>query len=286
MKRANRQLSLIGLLPLVLILCHCTPQAPKEATSAKAEILGKEGFSLTWQDHFDEFNSEYWTIGLRDTTSGDEVPGAAGRYLLNDRYDAYYTEEDVFIEDGSLVLQNQKRRIQGADPVGTFEYTSGWVMSMHKVSFTEGYLEVRAQFPPGDKVWPAIWLIPEDLTWCPEWDLFEYFGYREGRYDRMGMHFCYAAYPNQQWSDYYIEGFDEQYDADAWHTYGFVWTTDYAAWYIDGQQVRYLSSEGISDWPAKDMYIVLNNGTRTESPDERTQWPNALRVDYIELYTQ
>jgi beta-glucanase (GH16 family) len=280
----------VGRLSLFILLAFgtfsCKNKQTEEPALIPQALIEQEGFALSWQDDFDQLNPEFWTIGLRDTATGDLVPGAHGRYLLNDNYDAYFTEEDVFIEDGHLVLQNQKRNVQGTDPTGSYEYTSGWVMSMHKVFFTGGYLEVKAQFPKGDKVWPAIWLIPEDLTWCPEWDLFEYFGYRDERYDRMGMHLCYGASPDQQWADYYIEGYDEQYDATAWHTYGFVWTTDYAAWYIDGAQVRYLSSEGISDWPAKDMYIVLNNGTRTASPDENTQWPNALRVDYIKLYNR
>ena len=79
------------------------------------------------------------------------MPGAAGDHLLNNKYAGYITEEDTYIEDGTLVLRNQKRPYEGESPQGQFEYTSGWVMSMHRVHLNKGYLEVQAQFPSGDK---------------------------------------------------------------------------------------------------------------------------------------
>ena len=79
------------------------------------------------------------------------MPGAAGDHLLGWQYDGYITEEDTFVEDGALVLRNQKRSYEGESPEGQFDYTSGWVMSMHRVHFNKGYVEVRAQFPSGDK---------------------------------------------------------------------------------------------------------------------------------------
>ena len=81
------------------------------------------------------------------------MPGAAGDHLLGFQYAGYITEEDTFVEDGALVLRNQKRSFEGQSPQGQFDYTSGWVMSMHKVHFNKGYMEVRAQFPSGDKGW-------------------------------------------------------------------------------------------------------------------------------------
>ncbi|WP_258105502.1 glycoside hydrolase family 16 protein [Marinoscillum sp. MHG1-6] len=268
-----------------LLLAECKVGINQQYEVSLPLEVEEAGYLLKWKDDFNTLNPEYWTVGLKDSISGDMVPGASGRYLLNDYYDAYYTEEDVFIENGELVLQNRKRKIEGVSPEGTFHYTSGWVMSMHKVYFNEGYVEVRAQFPRGDKVWPAIWLIPEDLTWCPEWDLFEYFGYRSDLgFDQMGMHQCYSRWPDEEWKDYFIPDFDEKHQNEQWHVYGFLWTSEYAVWYLDGKEVRRLSSQGISDWPSKDMYIVLNNGTRTESPDSDTEWPNYFRIDYIKLF--
>ena len=98
-------------------------------------------------------NSHLPPPSLRDPDTGDIVPGAVGDHLLGWQYAGYVTEEDTFVEDGALVLRNQKRSFEGQSPAGQFDYTSGWVMSMHKVHFNKGYMEIRAQFPTGDKAW-------------------------------------------------------------------------------------------------------------------------------------
>jgi beta-glucanase (GH16 family) len=255
-----------------------------------------EGYSLSWEDSFDgpEIDTTNWVVAsLRDPISGDLVPGAKGDHLLNYGYAGYITDEDTFIEDGTLVLRNQKRSYEGESPTGTFDYTSGWVMSMHRVHFNKGYMEIRAQFPSGDKVWPAMWLISEQLVWCPEWDMWEYFGFRDelsSQYDNMGTHLCYDGWPNQKWSSNFLSNFDEQYDCEAWHIYGFEWTATEAKWFLDGELVHTVTATSLGAnqglWPNEEMYIVLNNGQRSESPDETTLWPNYLKIDFIRLYQE
>ena len=252
------------------------------------------GYVLEWEDTFDslEINTDNWVVAsLRDPITGDLVPGAKGDHLLNYGYAGYITEEDTYVEDGNLVLRNQKRNYEGKSPAGDFEYTSGWVMSMHRVFFNKGYMEIRAQFPSGDKVWPAMWLISEELVWCPEWDMWEYFGFRnelENQYDNMGTHLCYDGWPNQKWKSNWLKNFDAEHDCEAWHTYGFEWTEDEARWYLDGVLVHSISATSLGAnqhlWPNEDMYIVLNNGQRTDSPDETTTWPNYLKVDFVRLF--
>lgn len=56
---------------------------------------------------------------------------------------------------------------------------------------------------------------------------------------------------------------------------------------VDGDVVNTLkrsASKKPSEWPDEDMYIILNNGVRTKSPNKNTTWPNRLVVDYIEVY--
>lgn len=245
------------------------------------------GYIKVWEDTFDgtTLDTESWTIGLRDPETGDIVPGAVGGRLLNWGYAGYNTDEDVLVSGGNLILLNQKRSYAGTDPSGAFEYTTGWIMTLHKVHFNKGYVEMRAKYPSGDKVWPALWLIAEDLVWGPEWDLFEYFGFRpDVGYDEMGMHLAYGTYPNISWLGNWLLDYHAAYDAEAWHVYGFEWTANYAKWYIDGVEVARLDNTIGKDWPDEEMYIVLNNGVRTESPDRNTTWPNQLVVDYIAVH--
>ena len=126
-----------------------------------------DGYVLSWEDSFDgpAINTSNWIIGsLRDPVTGDlvgsgsggENAGAEGDHLLNWKNAAYITEEDTYIEDGALVLRNQKRPYHGESPWGEFNYTTGTVISMHRVHFNKGYLETRAQWPSGDKGWDGV----------------------------------------------------------------------------------------------------------------------------------
>ncbi len=245
-------------------------------------------YTLIFKDDFNEttLNTENWTIGLIDLESGDKVPGAKGQYLLNFNYAGYVTEDDSYVADGSLHLLNQKRDITGTAPEGDFEYTSGWIMSMHKVYANKGYWEMKAKFPSGDKVWPAFWLISEEMRWGPEWDMFEYFGSNDAGSDVMGMHLCYDQWPDQKWSSDWISEYDKTNDNATWHTYGFEWTEDKAVWTIDGKIVRTLINEIGDSWPNEDMYMVINNGVKTSSPDETTTYPNDFEVDYVAYYSK
>ena len=260
----------------------------EEVIQDKGGNFVPEGYTKIWEDHFDEatINSANWTLGtLRDLESGDIVPGADGDHLLKDKYSGYMTEEDSYIEDKALVLRNQKRSYKGTSPAGDYEYTSGWVMSMHKVHFNKGYIEMRAQFPSGDKVWPALWLIAEDLVWGPEWDMFEYFGKNVKGDDVMGMHLFVGEYNSRWWNTDFIHDFDKNYDCEAWHIYGFEWTEEKAVWTIDGEVKRELLSNIYpKKWPNEEMYIVFNNEVQTYATDKTTQWPNYLKIDYVEIY--
>jgi len=116
-----------------------------------------------------------------------------GEHLLNDNYDGYLVDDNVYVNNGLLFLENKKETIQGTDPVGQFDYTTGWINSLQKINFNgtqKGvYIEIRAQFPKGDKVWPAIWLIDDSTNrgWPPEIDIWEYFGrfFNTNRTDEM-----------------------------------------------------------------------------------------------------
>lgn len=245
------------------------------------------GYKPHWKDTFDgpELDLKNRTIGLRDPASKDLVPGARGEFLLNSAYAGYITEDDVVVKDGSLYLLNQKRAFKGTDPAGKYAFTSGWVMSMHKVHFNKGYLEWRAKFPSGDKVWPALWLISENLQWGPEWDCFEYFGQRNDQgFDNMGMHLYHGKYPKGKWDNGWLCKYDEKFNCEAWHVYGFEWTPEFARWFIDGKMVHELKNTHGKNWPDEEIYIVMNNGVKADSPDKTTTWPNALVIDYVALF--
>ena len=246
--------------------------------------------TLLFEDDFDgtTLDTSKWTIGYHDPDTGDVVPGAVDQFLLNNNYAGYITEEDVQVNNGSLHLLNQKRRYRG-DNRQWYDYTSGQVMTLHKFSLNKGYIEWRAQFPSGDSMWPALWLIAEDLVWGPEWDAFEYFGTRQSlnATDVMGMHLMTGEHPNTTWHSHWEYNFDSNYDNEAWHKYGFEWTATEANWYIDDLLVHTLPNTMGSAWPNEQMYIVMNNGIlASQTPADPADFPNSLTIDYVRAWDQ
>ena len=117
------------------LLFSCKPEDPIDNENESNSFV-PSGYIKIWEDHFDstEINTDNWVVGsLVDPISNDTIPGARGAYLLNYKYAGYISENNCYIEDGALVLSNKEEQISGNNPWGQFEFTSGWVHSMHRV---------------------------------------------------------------------------------------------------------------------------------------------------------
>jgi beta-glucanase (GH16 family) len=274
---------------------------PEPQAQSAVAAFPPPGYTLAWQDIFATFSSENWSKGLESDISSAHIiwnPTTGGPGLLNDSYAGYIAAEDVYVENGLLVLRNQKRSYSGQHPAGQFAYTSGWVNSMNKRTLNGTqrgtYVEIKAQFPSGLKVWPAIWLVTEEPKWPPEIDIWEYFGHYWNGDDKMYMRYIYPKTETEAWlkgnhddESQVIDHFDQVYDCEAWHTYGFQWTSSAMVWSIDGDVVHTLERSLIPDyWPDEAFALVINNGVQTNAKDEDTTWPNYLILDYIAVYEE
>ena len=264
------------------------------------DLIAPAGYQLLLRDEFESFDSTHWSKGLRNDVNPQIRmiwnQHTGGQNLLNDNYAGYILDENTYVENGYLFLQNRKETVQGTDPVGTFEYTTGWINSLQKINFNgtqKGiYLEVKAKFPIGDKVWPAIWLIDdsENRTWPPEIDIWEYFGkfFNTNRKDEMYMRYIYGTWNNKQNHSSVIEDFQSIYNSsNEWHIYGFYWNDSTMNWYID-QDLVHTKTNGVEipsdDWPDKPMCLVINNGLINVVDEGNTIFPNTLLLDYIRIF--
>jgi len=106
-----------------------------------------------WKDEFDmnSLDNANWSMDLE---GGDSMVR-----------DSQGTADNVWVEDGNLVLQTKK------ETTGEYNYTSGAVFSKGKVSFQgPARVCVRAKLPGGEGggngIWPAHWLMPDnDACW-------------------------------------------------------------------------------------------------------------------------
>ena len=268
----------------------------------EAEVINyvPQNYKLVVSDDFSSFNTAHWSKGLtHDTDPSIKMiwnKNTGGKNLLNDNYAGYLLDDNVYIKDGSLHLDNRKQQIQGTDPVGTFDYTTGWINSLQKINFNgtqkSTYIQIKAKFPKGDKVWPAIWLIDdsEERSWPPEIDIWEYFGklFNTVKTDQLYMRFIYGKWNDKKDHSIPLNNFHKNYNAlDEWHIYGFEWTNNKMTWFIDGEKVH-TKTKGVEiptqDWPNKTMCLVINNGLLNVVDEGNTVFPNTLILDYLEVY--
>jgi beta-glucanase (GH16 family) len=285
----------------------------------QVKVIDNEEYVLLLRDDFNDFNKDHWSKGMIN----DENPSVrmiwnsrtGGQHLLNDKYAGYNLDENVYVENGHLILENEKETIEGTDPVGTFNYSTGWMNSLQKINFNGTqksiYLELKAKFPKGPKVWPAIWLIDDsaDRAWPPEIDIWEYFGVffnPNWGQDQMYMRYIYGpSWQDDQHEDDStpINNFQNEYNASVeWHVYGFQWTDTEMVWLIDGVEVHRKTKDinhaypdpaenakrnGLVPydyWPDLPMALVINNGLMSAVEEGDTPFPNYLVLDYLELY--
>lgn len=264
------------------------------------ESFAPEGYELILQDDFEFFNAEHWSKGLTHDSDPDIRmiwnKNTGGEFLLNDNYAGYLLDKNVYTKNGALYLDNEKEQIQGVDPARTFDYSTGWINSLQKMNFNRSergvYLEVKAKFPKGPKVWPAIWLVDdsENRGWPPEVDIWEYFGkfFNTKHSDQMYMRYIYGKWNDKHDHSVPLNDFHSKYKAsETWHVYGYQWTANKMKWFIDGELVH-TKTKGVdvpsADWPDIPMCLIINNGLMNVVDEGATVFPNSLMLDYLKIY--
>jgi beta-glucanase (GH16 family) len=181
-------------------------------------------------------------------------------------------------------------------------YTSARMKTQGLFSFQYGRLEVRAMVPEAQGLWPAAWLLGNNIVtrqWpaCGEMDVLE----------RVN------AAANPDWNAGSIhgtgftgaEGLSQNYhfpagqNAAQWHTYGMIWSLGSVAYYVDNPAAPYvtftpasMAQAGLSGpvWPfdaGQSSFIILNlaiGGTWPGPPASSTPFPSEMLVDYVRLY--
>lgn len=200
----------------------------------------------------------------------------------------WYLPENVRIHRGSLILETRKEMITNHNRE-LFPYSSGMVTTGREVSDTEeppkfsfqyGYVEVKAKFPAGKGLWPAIWLLPITHESRPEIDIFELLG-DETQLARLHLHYIDSEQERQSVGHkQFVPDL-----TDGWQTIGLNWQADKIVWYLNGQPIWEVTDpEAISQEP---MYLILNlavGGDYPGSPDHSTQFPAQVEIDYVRIW--
>ena len=236
-----------------------------------------DGMSLTWADEFDgeAINPANWTY---DLGSGN------GGWGNNELQSYSNSSNNSFVGDGKLFIVAEK--------VGENAYASARLKSLGLKEFQYGRVDVRAMLPKGQGVWPAIWMLGAnypDVGWpaCGEIDIMELLGHLPGTVH--GTAHWGADWPS--WthqgatSSIYPEHFDEEF-----HLFSIEWEQDQINFLRDDQVYFTITPSMMQGQPYpfnNPFFFILNvavGGNWPGNPDESSEFPVFMAVDYVRVY--
>lgn len=226
------------------------------------------------------------------------------------------TDENIFVRDGMMVIKptlqdealiNKDNIInltsQGIcsstewnNCVTSTNTTNGTIIqpvksgriNLKRAPIKYGRIEVEAQLPSGDWLWPAVWMLPLNASYG-DWPLSGEIDIMESRgndhtYAQGGENIMSSALhwgpdqPNDAWwRTNNKRGALHSTFADRFHTFGLEWTEKYLFTYLDSRlmQVLYVNFDPKQSlWERGDFPLSGENGTRFIDPWSQTGNPS------------
>lgn len=272
---------------IVLVLLFSSLFGLAWGISRPADQQAGSHWKLSWQDEFDQPDgsrpdSTKWTYDLGGEGWGNnELEGYTDR------------AENVRIDHGNLVITARRENFTDAKGIAR-EYTSARLKTLGHFSQKYGRFEARIKMPSGQGMWPAFWMLGDDISrvrWpqCGEIDIMENVG-KEPAVVHGSLHGPdRGSLPKDMMRSFALP--DSQRFSDAFHVFAVEWQPDVIRYYVDDSLYASFdprSSDGspwVFDHP---FFIVLNlavGGDWPGSPDATTSFPRSLLVDYVRVYT-
>jgi beta-glucanase (GH16 family) len=291
-----------------LVASNLTVKAIATVSGSTASSVTSQSFApnipsgtLVWSDEFTNFtnanaqpNPAVWTYETGNSGFGNQELENYCAWGSNVAPCSTASPNAYLGTDGYLHIVAQ----QPASGV----YTSARLKTQGLFSFQYGRIEFRAQVPEAQGLWPAAWLLGNNIStvnWpaCGEMDVLE-------RVDA-------AKAPD--WNEGSVHGtgftggtglgtiynFPAGQTAAGWHTYGMIWSPGSVAYYVDNPAQPYVtysnpaSLTGLAGaaWPfdaGQSSFIILNlavGGDWPGSPNATTEFPSQILIDYVRVYT-
>jgi len=249
--------------------------------SDKPDPITEDRWELIWEDDFGGPEGQSpdpakWTFDI-----GRGADGWGNQELQ------YYTDrpDNVSLDgDGFLRIVARREAFEGA------EWTSARIKTQGLASFTYGRIEARIKLPAGNGLWPAFWMLGDDietLGWplCGEIDVMEARGRLPGEVTGAIHGPGYSA-GRAVWGKFM---FPEGEDFTDFHTYRVDWDPEHLTWYVDDRFV-FTAHPGMVEgaWVLDhDFFLLLNlavGGTFDVPPDADTPDVATMAVDWVRVY--
>jgi beta-glucanase (GH16 family) len=160
------------------------------------------------------------------------------------------------------------------------------------VALRYGLVQARIQVPDGRGIWPAFWMLGQDIGktgWpqCGEIDVMEILGH-----DPAVVHATVHG-PGYSGS----AGVTASHRARAslaagFHVYSVAWEPGRIRWYLDDRLYARVTPGDLGGRPwvfDHDFYLLINvavGGTFPGNPDTSLAFPRTMLIDYIRHYTK
>jgi beta-glucanase (GH16 family) len=246
-------------------------------------------WNLTWRDEFSGPDgslpdSSKWTYDL------------GGNGWGNHELESYTKRaENARIQGGNLVITAQKETYTGSDGI-TLNYTSARLKTQGIFQQAYGRIESRIKITAGQGMWPAFWMLGNDITtvgWpkCGEIDIMENIGKEPGA-NHGSLHGPSTTAPTSDLTAIFNLPAGQNF-ADDFHLYAVEWEPGTVRFYVDSNLYATFNS---SQWPAggkwvfdHPFFIILNvavGGDWPGPPDGNTVFPQQMLVDYVRVYSK
>jgi beta-glucanase (GH16 family) len=176
---------------------------------------------------------------------------------------------------------------------GPCQYTSARMNTAGRFTQTYGHVEARMQIPRGQGMWPAFWMLGDNIGsvgWpaSGEIDVMENVGFEPGTIHGT-LHGPGYSGANGLGGGYTLPS--GQAYADGFHTFAVDWAPNSVSFSMDGHvyETRTSADTNGNQWVFNHPFFLILNlavgGDWPGSPDGNTPFPAKLVVDYVHVTT-
>lgn len=197
-----------------------------------------------------------------------------------------YTQTAAYQDGaGNLVIRGAK------NPDGS--YTSARIKTQGLFNTRYGRVEARIKIPYGQGLWPALWMLGDNIDsigWpdCGEIDIMENIGKEPGIIHGTLHGPGYAG--NSPFTAAYTLPAGAHF-SDAYHVFAISWTPDSITFLVDEHAYYRASTRQLpsgTNWVFNHPFFLILNvaigGSWPGNPDQTTTFPQTMLVDYVRVY--